>query len=207
VDHLGEIRLFKILQENGISNGVRRILAVTSVQAVQSFHSVFQKYQGVALRLGVSSVDEISGKIEKMQQEREELKLLISKLQRRQYQNLIEILLSQKAVKTERGVQLIVGLDQNSLTDVSFAQLRLFVDQLCQKQKDCYGCLIVFAKPVLVVAFQHDESLPLVAFVKALNHQFEGRGGGKASFVQTTLNAQNPDAVLHWVQNYFASMG
>lgn len=75
----GEIGLFKILSENGIAAGVRRIEAVTGPGAMERFQQLETQLAMLAAKLKTSP-EELAGKMEKMLARQKELEREVSRL-------------------------------------------------------------------------------------------------------------------------------
>ncbi|MEM7054369.1 MAG: alanine--tRNA ligase [Pseudomonadota bacterium] len=202
VDRVGDIGLFKIVSETGISAGVRRIEAVAGRYAVSWVQQMDESLRRVAGRLKASP-EQLSERVEMLLERsralEKELERLKSKLASAQGSDL------SSAAEQIEGVNVIRrqldGIDPNSLRDT--------VDQLKNK----------LGSGVIVLATTVDDRIRLVAGVtqdltnrfkagELINHvasQVGGKGGGRPDFAQAGGSDSSQlqralDSVDSWVR-------
>jgi len=202
VDRVGDIGLFKVIGETGISSGVRRIEAVAGQVAVDWLQALDQSVRQASGKLR-SSPEQLGERIDQLldrsRQLEKELERLKSKLASAAGTDLAS------SARDVDGIKLIAtrleGVDPNSLRDT--------VDQLKNK----------LGSGIIVLGTSSDESVRLVAGVtddlksrfkagELVNHvasQVGGRGGGRPDFAQAGGSEpehlpQALDSVADWVR-------
>lgn len=175
LSNTSEIGLFKILKEEGIGSGVRRILAVTSSEAFKAYRQQEMTLKSIASSLKAPQLKELPHKVASLQEQLRDL----------QKENVILKEKAAAALATEifRDVQECQGHTYiaSQLTAIDAASLRILADQW--KQKDYSDLLLLLAeigdKVNLLVASKSDK-LHAGQIVRALSPLISGRGGGKA---------------------------
>ena len=183
VNRVGDIGLFKIISETGISSGVRRIEAVAGQVAVDWMQSLDRSMRDVSGRLKTSP-EQLSERVEQLldrsRQLEKELERLKSKLASAAGSDL-----ASQAVDVA-GVKLISahleGVDPNSLRDT--------VDQL--KNKLGSGIIVLGvgdkeAGKVSLIAGVTDDLTGRIRAGELVNHvasQVGGKGGGRPDMAQ-----------------------
>jgi len=181
VERLGDISRFKIITENGIAAGIRRIEAVTGIQAYKDDKAEQESLELIASMLKTSS-KQATEKVKQLIKQQKELEKKVSSLQKQMASSQGDELLSK--VETVNGVKLLAI----ELVNVSGKDLREIADKL----KDKIGSAI------LVLATVNDKKVSLIAAVtkdltktykagNILNHvatQIGGKGGGRPDMAQ-----------------------
>ncbi|OFI49665.1 alanine--tRNA ligase [Floricoccus tropicus] len=174
VGNTSEIGLFKIVKEEGIGSGTRRILAVTGQKAYETFkdqekilNEISSQVKAPQLSVLVDKVTNLQSDLKQAQKENESLS---AKLATSQSEEIF------KNVKEANGVSYIA--EQVSVKDAG--ALRNLAD--VWKQKDASQVLVLVAaigdKVNLLVASK-DKDIKAGDLVKALAPFIDGRGGGK----------------------------
>ncbi len=101
----GEIGLFRIVSENAIAAGVRRIEAVAGLTAYELANQQLQLIKGIAGKVG-SPVHELERKIESLLEQQKAMEKLLKAAQQREASNVASNLLEH--VKTLNGVPTII---------------------------------------------------------------------------------------------------
>ncbi len=200
VQRMGDIGLFKIISETGISAGVRRIEAVAGRLAVDWLQALDRSVREVAGRLKASP-EQLAERVEQLLDRSRQLEKELERLKGK----LASAAGSDLAAQVERigEIQLICahleGVDPNGLRDT--------VDQL----KNKLGSAVIVLGTVadsgvrLVVGVTQDltgtiKAGELVNFVAA---QVGGKGGGRPDFAQAGgVDAAALPAALHSVRNW-----
>jgi alanyl-tRNA synthetase len=181
VNQLGDIGLFRITSEAGVSAGVRRIEALTGFDAYQFDKTLEANLHAIA-KLTKSSREQVTDKVMQLLKEQKTLEKQITSLQKRLASSQGDELLDR--AKKINGVKVLSAIVEG----VSGKDLRDIADKL----KDKLGSAVV------VLAAVNDEKIALVAGVsknltgkyqagKILNHvaqQVGGKGGGRADMAQ-----------------------
>lgn len=174
LSNTSEIGLFKILKEEGIGSGTRRILAVTGQQAFESFRKQEDALKEIAHTLKALQIDQVPAKVvslseqlRDLQKENEELK---EKAAAAQAGDVF------KEVKEVNGLRYIAS--QVSVSDAG--ALRTFADNW--KQKDYSEVLVLVAaigEKVNVLVASKSKEVHAGNMIKTLAPIVSGRGGGK----------------------------
>lgn len=174
VTNTSEIGLFKIVKEEGIGSGTRRILAVTGKEAYLALRDREDTLKAVAQTLKVPQIDQVPTKVEALatelrhvQKENAELK---EKAAAAQAGDVF------KDVKEVRGLRYIAS--QVSVSDAG--ALRTFADNW--KQKDYSDVLVLVAAigdKVNVLVASKSADVHAGNVIKELAPIVSGRGGGK----------------------------
>lgn len=174
VSNTAEIGIFKIVKEEGIGSGTRRILAVTGKEAFEAYRQEEEDLKAIAETLKVPQLKEVTKKVvslqeqlQKLQKENAELK---EKAAAAQAGNVF------KDVKEANGLRFIAS--QVTVSDAG--ALRTFADNW--KQKDYSDVLVLAAaigEKVNVLVASKSKDVHAGNLIKALAPIVSGRGGGK----------------------------
>jgi alanyl-tRNA synthetase len=187
VDNSAEIHLFKIGNESGIAAGVRRIIAYTSKGAFDFLSARYTDILNIRDQLKVSSIDEITGKIDKILTNERDLKRQVDQFQAKAAGNEVDDLLS-KALALSGGGRVVAGLSTPDATGMK--KLRDLCDRIKQKAPDAVVILGMkdpeAEKASLVVAIgpQAPKGLSAADILKELAPKIDAKGGGKPDFAQ-----------------------
>ncbi|MBJ8325635.1 alanine--tRNA ligase [Streptococcus pacificus] len=174
LENTSEIGMFKIIKEEGIGSGTRRIIAVTSKEAYLAYRDQEDALKAIAKTIKAPQLKEVSNKVASLQEQLREL----------QKENAI---LKEKAASVAAGEifsnpQEIKGIRLLAKkVDVSDAgALRTFADQW--KQKDYSDVLVLVAaigEKVNLLVASKSKDVHSGNLVKELAPIISGRGGGK----------------------------
>lgn len=181
VNQLGDIGLFRITSESGVSAGVRRIEAMTGLEAYQFDNQTQDSLKKIS-QMAKTNNTQVVEKVAQLIKEQKELEKKISIMQKKLAKNKGNDLLNQAQIVN--GVCVLTSI----VDDVNAKDLRNIVDKL----KDKLG------SAVIVIATVNAEKIALVAGVtsdltnkyqarKILNHvaqQVGGKGGGRPDMAQ-----------------------
>ncbi|MEY8462351.1 alanine--tRNA ligase [Streptococcus merionis] len=169
-----EIGLFKILKEEGIGSGTRRIIAVTSADAFKAYREQEDALKEIATTLKAPQIKEVPSKVASLQEQLRELQKENATLKEKAAAAAAGDVF--KDVKEAQGLRYIAS--QVQVSDAG--ALRTFADNW--KQKDYSEVLVLVAaigdKVNLLVASKSD-GVHAGNLVKALAPHISGRGGGK----------------------------
>ncbi|MBS0364405.1 MAG: alanine--tRNA ligase [Proteobacteria bacterium] len=201
VRRAGDIGLFKIVSENGVASGVRRIEALTGAAAVEHVESseALLRELGALVR---GSREELASKVREQQERARQLE--------REIRTLKDRLASGKGVDLAAGAVDIQGVKvlATQVDGADAGALRAAVDQLKERLK---SAVIVLAsvegsgKVVLVAGVTADQTARVKAgeLVGSVASQVGGRGGGRADFAQAGgSKADALPAALESVQGF-----
>ncbi|MBF0775310.1 alanine--tRNA ligase [Streptococcus azizii] len=174
VGNTAEIGLFKILKEEGIGSGTRRIVAVTSREAFLAYREEEELLKAVASTIKAPQIKEVPNKVASLQEQLRELQKENASLKEKAAAAAAGDIF--KDVKETKGVRYIAH--QVEVSDAG--ALRTFADNW--KQKDYSDLLVLVAaigeKVNLLVASKTKE-VHAGNLIKQLAPIISGRGGGK----------------------------
>lgn len=174
VSNTSEIGLFKIVKEEGIGSGTRRILAVTSKQAFEAYRKEEDALKEIASTIKAPQIDQVPTKVASLNEQVRELQKEVAELKEKAADAQAGDVF--KDVKEVNGHTYIAT--QVSVSDAG--ALRTFADNW--KQKDYSDILILVAaigEKVNVLVASKSKELHAGNVIKALAPIVSGRGGGK----------------------------
>ncbi|BBE39871.1 alanine--tRNA ligase [Streptococcus dysgalactiae] len=174
LSNTSEIGLFKILKEEGIGSGTRRILAVTGQQAFESFRKQEDALKEIAHTLKAPQMDQVPAKVVSLSEQLRDLQKENAELKEKAAAAQAGDVF--KEVKEANGLRYIAS--QVSVSDAG--ALRTFADNW--KQKDYSEVLVLVAaigEKVNVLVASKSKEVHAGNMIKALAPIVSGRGGGK----------------------------
>ncbi|ELY5748674.1 alanine--tRNA ligase [Streptococcus iniae] len=174
LSNTSEIGLFKIVKEEGIGSGTRRILAVTGKQAFQAYRKQEDALKVVAQTLKVPQMEQVPTKVANLSEQLRDLQKENAELKEKAAAAQAGDVF--KEVKEVNGKTYIAT--QVSVSDAG--ALRTFADNW--KQKDYSDLLVLVASigdKVNVLVASKSKDFHAGNLVKALAPIVSGRGGGK----------------------------
>ena len=194
VSNTSEIGIFKILKEEGIGSGTRRIIAVTGREAFFAYRDQEDALKEVAVTIKSPQIKEVPNKVASLQEQVRELQKENASLKEKAAAAAAGDVF--KDVKEANGVRFIAS--QVQVSDAG--ALRTFADNW--KQKDYSDVLVLVASigdKVNVLVAIKSSNVHAGNLIKVLAPIVAGRGGGKpdmamaggsdASAIQTLLNS------------------
>ncbi|HEM4141346.1 alanine--tRNA ligase [Streptococcus suis] len=194
VGNTAEIGIFKILKEEGIGSGTRRIIAVTGREAFLAYRDQEDALKEVAATIKSPQIKEVPNKVESLAQQVRDLQKENTALKEKAAAAAAGDVF--KDVKDANGIRYIAS--QVQVSDAG--ALRTFADNW--KQKDYSDVLVLVAAigdKVNVLVASKSSDVHAGNLIKVLAPIVAGRGGGKpdmamaggsdASAIQTLLNS------------------
>ncbi|HEM4625873.1 alanine--tRNA ligase [Streptococcus suis] len=194
VGNTAEIGIFKILKEEGIGSGTRRIIAVTGREAFLAYRDQEDALKEVAATIKSPQIKEVPNKVESLAQQVRDLQKENTVLKEKAAAAAAGDVF--KDVKDANGIRYIAS--QVQVSDAG--ALRTFADNW--KQKDYSDVLVLVAAigdKVNVLVASKSSDVHAGNLIKVLAPIVAGRGGGKpdmamaggsdASAIQTLLNS------------------
>lgn len=169
-----EIGLFKIIKEEGIGSGTRRIIAVTGQQAFEIFRKQEDTLKEIAHTLKVPQIEQLPSKVVSLSEQIRDLQKEIAELKEKAAAAQAGDVF--KKVQEANGLRYIAS--QVAVSDAG--ALRTFADNW--KQKDYSDVLVLAAsigEKVNVLVASKDKRAHAGNLIKALAPIVSGRGGGK----------------------------
>jgi len=181
VHRIGDIGVLKIVGEQSVAAGVRRIEAVTGIGALEHFQKQAQVLSQVASKLNVGE-DDVLGTIEKLSQTVKSLEKQIETQKRKGALGQLDELIGK--AQTVKGVKVIAEEVQN----VDREGLRQLVDSLRQKLGSGVVALGMpdNGKVALIAGVTKDLTAKVHAgnLIRALAQQVGGSGGGRPDLAE-----------------------
>ncbi|HFI0715309.1 TPA: alanine--tRNA ligase [Streptococcus suis] len=194
VGNTAEIGIFKILKEEGIGSGTRRIIAVTGREAFLAYRDQEDALKEIAATIKLPQIKEVPNKVANLQEQVRDLQKENASLKEKAAAAAAGDVF--KDVKETKGVRYIAS--QVQVSDAG--ALRTFADNW--KQKDYSDVLVLVAAigdKVNVLVASKSSDVHAGNLIKVLAPIVAGRGGGKpdmamaggsdASAIQTLLNS------------------
>ncbi|HFI0092404.1 TPA: alanine--tRNA ligase [Streptococcus suis] len=194
VGNTAEIGIFKILKEEGIGSGTRRIIAVTGREAFLAYRDQEDALKEVAATIKSPQIKEVPNKVESLAQQVRDLQKENAALKEKAAAAAAGDVF--KNVKDANGIRYIAS--QVQVSDAG--ALRTFADNW--KQKDYSDVLVLVAAigdKVNVLVASKSSDVHAGNLIKVLAPIVAGRGGGKpdmamaggsdASAIQNLLNS------------------
>ncbi len=178
----GEAGFFKIIGEEGIAKGVRRITAVTGPAAVQAVQQLEQSARQAAALLN-AAVEQLPARVAGLQEEIRRLRRQLTRGASSDARGARQKLLDE--AEKVAGHAVIVG----ELPEVPVEQVREAADWLRSQAGSAAVCLAVAVegKPQLVAAMTEDlvkKGLKAGDLIRHIVPAIDGRGGGKPDLAQ-----------------------
>ena len=199
----GEIGLIKILKENSVSSGVRRVEAVTGEGSLQHFRKDHQ-LEGVVASLAAHS--DAANPAEALKQELEKREAEIRRLTRELDQARMKSASSSVAsvgekIKEVRGVKVLA----HRVDNLERAQMRTLVDQLREKLGS--GVVVLGSAAngnvALIVGVTKDLTARIQAgkVIGPVAQKVGGKGGGRPDLAEA--GGKNPEALDSALQEVY----
>ncbi len=196
VHRIGDIGVLKIVSEESVAAGVRRIEAVTGIGALEHYQQQASTLRELAGRLNVGE-DSLLASVEKLAQTARTLEKEFEALKRKEALNQLDELFAQ--AKTIKGVKVVCG----EVGNVDRDGLRQLVDSLRQK----------LGSGVVVLGMPEDGKVALIAgvtrdltakvhagkLIQALAKQVGGSGGGRPDLAEA--GGKDTSALKNALQN------
>ena len=181
VARIGDIGVLKIVSEESVAAGVRRIEAVTGVGALEHYQHQAQTLRELASRLNVGE-DTLLASVEKLSQTARTLEKELGEQKRKGALNQLDDLFAH--AQTIKGVTVVVG----EVANVDREGLRQLVDSLRQK----------LGSGIVALGMQQDGKVALIAgvtndltakvhagkLIQALAKHVGGSGGGRPDLAE-----------------------
>jgi alanyl-tRNA synthetase len=177
----GDIGLLKIVGEESVAAGVRRIEAVTGIAALEHYQTQAQTLRELAGRLNVGE-DSLLASVEKLSQTAKQLEKQLGEQKRKGALNQLDELFA--SAQTIKGVKAVVG----EVSSVDREGLRQLVDSLRQKLGSGVVVLgmVEEDKVALIAGVTKDLTVKVHAgkLIQVLAKQVGGSGGGRPDLAE-----------------------
>ncbi len=192
VNNTGAISMFKIISENGVAAGVRRLEALTGTGVIKYYSELEQNLESAAKAARTDTAN-LTAKIESLQEEIKALHSENESLKSKLANNSIGDVMNQ--VEEVNGIQILAAevpeMDMNGLRNLGDSlkeKLNGGVVVLASAQGGDKVNLMVMADDAAVKAGVHAGNI-----VKAIAPKVGGGGGGRPNMAQA--GGKNPDGI------------
>ncbi len=192
VNNTGAISMFKIISENGVAAGVRRLEALTGTGVIKYYSELEQNLESAAKAARTDTAN-LTAKIESLQEEIKALHSENESLKSKLANNSIGDVMNQ--VEEVNGIQILAAevpeMDMNGLRNLGDSlkeELNGGVVVLASAQGGDKVNLMVMADDAAVKAGVHAGNI-----VKAIAPKVGGGGGGRPNMAQA--GGKNPDGI------------
>ena len=181
VERTGDIGLFKIISEQGIAAGIRRIEAVTGMGAVKYVQQGDKQLNTLASQLKAKR-DEVADRVNQMADKTRDLEKQLERLQQKLASSQAKDLVNN--IQDINGQKVLIA----SLQGMDGKALRTLSDDMKSKISD--GVVILASVDGDKIAVTASVAKDLTSKVKAgdiikhVTEQLGGKGGGKPDFAQ-----------------------
>jgi alanyl-tRNA synthetase len=177
----GDLGVLKIVSEESVAAGVRRIEAVTAIGAIEHYQQQARLLQAVAAQMNVGE-DSLLAAIEKLTHNARQLEKELSEQKRKGALGQLDELFGQ--AQTVKGVKVVAG----EVADVDREGMRQLVDSLRQKLGSGVIALGMAedGKVALIAGVTKDLTAKVHAgkLIQALAKQVGGSGGGRPDLAE-----------------------
>jgi len=187
----GEAGFFKIVGEEAVAKGVRRITAVTGPKAVEAVHELERSARQAAALLQAAP-DQLPARVAALQEEIKKLRKQLAQGAAADIKSVRQKLLDDAQRIGDSAV--IVG----ELPEVPVEQMREAADWLRTQSGSAAVCLATTAdgKPIMIAAMTKDlikKGLKAGDLIRYVAPAIDGRGGGKPDLAQA--GGKNPEGI------------
>lgn len=193
----GDIGCFKILTEEAIASGTRRIEAITGLMAIKHIADNQNVLSNTLKLLKISSYDQINVQINKILQKSKDLEKELAMIEKKNSLMQLESLIS-KAEIQDLGIQVLV-----TKVDINHKYLRLVIDKLKQSLPNAViilGC--EYHAQAVIIASVSDNlinkyQISALNLIKEMAILIDGNGGGRDCLSEACgVNIKNLSAAL-----------
>ncbi|MCK4650815.1 alanine--tRNA ligase [Candidatus Babeliales bacterium] len=201
VENTGVIGCFKILNEESLSTGIRRITAISGPQAIK----IFQQSFTISKKLGEKFKVKPENVIEAIKKQQENLQKTLHEIKQLKKQIFnTQIPIWQKQVEIIGKIPFLFL----ELEEIDGTQFKQICTQIEQKSPGFYFMISKNPKTPERINFfgyiskKWEAQLNLQKFVKFLKEIFEWKGGGNSSLIQGSGKSTNKmkEKIINWIK-------
>lgn len=200
VSNTSELGLFKIVSEESIGSGVRRIVSKTSKYAYQDLMDFEKQMKTLADKIGANSLAKFDEKLNQMINQVDKMKQEIHRLQQQNNVSMLDTLLSQ-VVEFDGFDSLVFTTDTSvsagkELVDLLKVRLKNPIIFAVLKQEDQLTLLASLSEAAIKEGFDAGKLVKEAALLA------DGRGGGRKDFAQAgAKDVSKTQEIMNFVLN------
>ena len=198
VNRTGDIGLFKIIEESSLASGVRRIIAVTGMGALDLFQNKDDLLNKIKFQMNCKE-DEVYNRINQLFDEKKTLEKKIKNTKRFNITDIDSWISNCKKVLDYKIIIELVDIDNideiKRLGDILFSKLKSGIGVLFSKTSDKPSAVIILTKDLI------DLGLNAGSFAKEIGSYMNGGGGGKPHLA--TAGGKDKDKVEQAIEKTF----
>lgn len=188
VEKTGEIGLFRIVKEESVATGIRRIEALTSLYALKSYQEVKDKIDMLILKHKIKDLDELEKRFEKVIEENSRLKKENEKYLNYEI-NIITDRLISEGKKINNNLYVFGFLDGYTI-DI----LKKIMDNFKNKEKNIAGTLLSRdGEKINYIVFSSNTDLDSKKIIDKINKILKGKGGGRKELASGSSSLKDFD--------------
>ncbi len=188
VEKTGEIGIFKILKEESVATGIRRVECQTSIYALKSLNEKVDVIENLMLEYKVKNLDELERKFAKIVEMNSTLKKENEKYIKERIEQITEEIIGKGKLIND---QLFV---YNLFYGYSVDNLKRIMDNIKSREKKVFG--VLFSKDndkLNYIVFSNNTEFDAKKIIEKINSEFNGKGGGRKDFSSGTSVMKNID--------------
>ncbi|MEG0364943.1 MAG: DHHA1 domain-containing protein, partial [Erysipelotrichales bacterium] len=194
VNKIEELGLFKIIKEESVGSGIRRIIATTSKTAYELLSSEVLKLDDIAVKIGVNDTTKINKKIDNILKVYGALKQEVEQYKEKFIESFNN---------SNEQEYIMINDHKVFITEVVTPDVKVmksYIDSIKNEQENAIG--ITFSKegkkPYVVGVSKDLINQDILAknIANLINEKFDGKGGGKPDMAQGATNESINEDVL-----------
>ncbi|MDI6700427.1 MAG: alanine--tRNA ligase [bacterium] len=191
VERTGEIGLFRILKEESVATGIRRIEGVTSLYALKSYKEINDRIEKLLIKHRMKDIEEFERRFEKIVHENNILRKDNEKFLLLEVNNISDELI--KKGKRSQEELFIFGFLEGYTIDI----LKKIMDNIKNKEKKVFGALISKNKDKIhYITFSSNTDFDSRVILEKVNSILKGKGGGRKELSSGSSSSLNFDKKL-----------